>query len=233
MYRLRPSRKEKKKLLHIKWLIVFAALVVSFLIVWLAWVRPLQNESSVSSFAECKDAGNPIQESYPEVCVAKSGKRFVNPDQQQAHEQGLKDADKLVPPTNPDLLKLDIEEWGIRVPLTTTSFDLSYAYFENGTGEYLQFTYKRLVALDVCKGDIGLTIVRNQLKREPPYTASNPAPIAQLGGNYFYASTAAAPPCYDLSQPDQAAIIKDIAGNQSLTQTTTNLFSKLVALPRP
>lgn len=41
----------------------------------------LTNKIEVSSFAECKKAGYPIQESYPERCVTPDGKSFVNPDQ--------------------------------------------------------------------------------------------------------------------------------------------------------
>lgn len=37
---------------------------------------------AVTDFASCKKAADSIlQESYPEVCVTKSGQRFANPDQ--------------------------------------------------------------------------------------------------------------------------------------------------------
>ncbi len=36
--------------------------------------------SKIKSFADCQKAtGSLIQESYPEVCVTKSGQRFVQP----------------------------------------------------------------------------------------------------------------------------------------------------------
>ncbi|MGB4759117.1 MAG: hypothetical protein WBP26_03590 [Candidatus Saccharimonadales bacterium] len=38
-------------------------------------------QGGVSNFADCKDRGYPIQESYPEVCRTPSGKTFTNPDQ--------------------------------------------------------------------------------------------------------------------------------------------------------
>lgn len=38
-------------------------------------------QGGVDSFADCKDKGYPIQESYPEVCRTPSGKSFTNPDQ--------------------------------------------------------------------------------------------------------------------------------------------------------
>lgn len=37
--------------------------------------------AAVDSFESCKAAGNPIQESYPEVCAAKDGKSYPNPAQ--------------------------------------------------------------------------------------------------------------------------------------------------------
>lgn len=40
-----------------------------------------EKKQSISSFQECADAGYPVQESYPEVCVTKDGKRFPNPEQ--------------------------------------------------------------------------------------------------------------------------------------------------------
>lgn len=38
-------------------------------------------QPSINSFDECAQAGNPIQESFPEVCVTKDGKRFTKPSQ--------------------------------------------------------------------------------------------------------------------------------------------------------
>ncbi len=35
----------------------------------------------VTDFAGCQRAGNPVQESYPEVCVTPEGRRFINPSQ--------------------------------------------------------------------------------------------------------------------------------------------------------
>lgn len=52
------------------------------LIVWFAWLLSGDKPAEVSSFDECAAAGNPIQESYPEVCVTPDGTRYTNPDQQ-------------------------------------------------------------------------------------------------------------------------------------------------------
>lgn len=234
MYRLKLSRREKKKLSRMRWLIVLVALVLVVLGVWLVWIRPMQRGSGVRSYAECVAAGNPVQESYPEVCLTRDGKRFVNPAQQAAHQASLDDTADLRPPTNPGLLNLDIEEWGVRIPLTAQTFDLSYAYFDLNGEQHILFTYKRLVQKGVCTGDIGLKLTRLTLKREPPYTLTNPAPIAQLGNFYYYViypEGEAAKPCYDEKNAEQVALVKAIAGDQTLAQTTTNLAAKLVIMP--
>ena len=101
MYKLRLSRREKKKLLRLKWLIVFLVICAVGFVVWLAWVRPVQQRSSAASFEECVREGNQIQQTYPEVCMTKDGKRFVNPKQDAAHQGSLKGSDELVPPSNP------------------------------------------------------------------------------------------------------------------------------------
>jgi hypothetical protein len=50
---------------------------------WLVWNRSSSNDSSaksdnvITNFQECKDAGNPIQESFPEKCTA-NGQTFTN-----------------------------------------------------------------------------------------------------------------------------------------------------------
>lgn len=38
-------------------------------------------KDTVTSFQECVAAGNPVQESYPEVCRSKDGRSFTNPEQ--------------------------------------------------------------------------------------------------------------------------------------------------------
>lgn len=37
-----------------------------------------QSTSKIQSFQDCVDAGNPIQMSYPEVCVTADGESFTN-----------------------------------------------------------------------------------------------------------------------------------------------------------
>jgi hypothetical protein len=209
--------------------VALSLLALAFLI-WFVWMRPIQSEASIDSFEACVRAGNPIQESYPEVCLTKSGKRFVNLAQSQAHQKSLTNSDELVPPTNPALLNLDVDEWKVRIPLTIDTFDLSYSYLEDGGSESLTFTYKRLVALEACKSGIGLTLTRSTVQHTPPFSPSNPAPLAQASNYYYYASTAGSP-CYDPGNAQQAAVVKAITGDQSLTQATAGLLAKLQTLP--
>lgn len=231
MYRLRLTRREKKKLLHARWFIIFGVVCAAGFIVWLAWIRPIQRESQINSFETCVKAGNPVQMSYPEVCLTKNGKRFVNSKQDQAHQAALTNTDPLVPPTNPALLVLDIDEWGVRVPLSMETFDLSYAYIENGESEYVLFTYKRLVRMGVCKGDIGLKLTRSFVQHSPPYHSRNLAAMAQADKAYFYVENVDKP-CYDVNNAEQAALVSQIAGDQTLIQATTNLLSKLIVTPK-
>ncbi len=231
MYRLKLSRREKKKLLQARWVFILLALLVLMLVVWLAWIRPIQNESKVRSFDECVAAGNPVQETYPEVCLIKNGKRFVNPKQHDAHAASLDGQDDLIPPSDPALLILDIDEWGARIPLTINTFDLTYAYVEDGGNEFVRLTYKRLIQMDVCKGDIGITLTRSYAQHSPPYTRKRPAPTAQIDKAYFYVEYDEKP-CYDPKNAEQMNLVKTIAGDKTLTQSTMSLLTKMTAIPK-
>ena len=230
MYRLKLSRREKKELALTKWLLIALAIIGLFVVVWLAWLRPAQQAASINSFAVCKSAGNPIQESYPEVCLTKDGKRFVNPEQDAAHQESLKGTQELTPPTDPSLLYLDIKEWNVRVPLTNNTFDLTYTYLQNGLEDHIEFAYKRLINASLCTSGIGLTLNHSVTQFKPPYGPNNPAPIAHVGDYYYYLAPAGEP-CYDVSKADQVALVKKIAGDQSLTQATAALMTKLQQLP--
>jgi hypothetical protein len=230
MYKLKLSRKEKKELALSKWLLIGLALLGIFVVVWLAWIRPAQHEANIDSFDTCKAAGNAIQESYPEVCLTKDGKRFVNPTQQKAHNEHIEGQDKLVPPTDSAKLYLTIDEWGVRVPLTTETFDLIYTYIDDGGPVRSTFTFRRLLQADFCKSDAGVTMTRSNFKSQPPYSATNPEPAAKVGEYYYYVAYAGSP-CYDPENTGQVALVKQIAGEQSLTQAIGELLKKLEAEP--
>lgn len=229
-YKLRLTRKEAKEIAYAKLGIIAAAVLGLGAVVWLAWVRPIQKMADISSFATCKAAGNQIQETYPEVCLTSDGKRFANPDQTKAHEASLKNDGPLLPPTDPALLKLDVDEWKVEVPLDNNTFDLIYTYFNDNGIERLTFTFKRLVNAGICKSDIGLTLSRSTVLNLAPYTPAMPAPTAHVGDYYFYPAFAGSP-CYDPTKADQAALVNKIAGGQTLTQTVETLLGKLKSMP--
>ncbi len=230
MYKLKLTRREKKELAWGKWIVSIVGVLGLAAVVWLAWLRPANEAALITSFSTCKAAGYRIQESYPEVCFTSDGKRFVEPVQDKAHQASLTGNNEPVMPTDPSLLYLNIDEWGVRLPLDEHTFDLTYIYAEDGLNDRVKFTYKRLINLDACPGDVGVTLSRLVTKREPPYTADNPAPLLTIGLYYYYVTFAAAP-CYDTKNEAQVAVVKKIAGEQSLSQVTAALFGKLEPTP--
>lgn len=72
---------EKKELAISKILLVVLAVIGLAVVVWFAWIRPERQKVDVNSFDECVAAGNPVQESFPEVCVTPTGQRFTNLEQ--------------------------------------------------------------------------------------------------------------------------------------------------------
>lgn len=61
-------------------LIAFIVVAIVGVAVYAIWMGK-DKASSISSFAECVAAGNPVMESYPEQCAA-NGKTWTNPEQQ-------------------------------------------------------------------------------------------------------------------------------------------------------
>lgn len=228
MYKLKLSRREKRELALSKWLLVILAVIGVAITIWLAWIRPAQQNAAIDSFEECKVAGNMIQESYPEVCLTKDGKRFVNPEQAQAREQSQAESQRIMPPADTSALYLDIKEWGIQVPLTAKTFDLTYAYLEDGLQDRVTFTFKRLVQAGICAGDAGVTLTRNTAKNQPPYNVSNPEPVAQVG-NYYYYIAYAGSPCYDTENAEANALVAQIVTDKSLAQTIGELLMGIKA----
>jgi hypothetical protein len=76
------NEKEKKELALTEIVLIILAIIGLAAMVWFAWIRPNEAKSSdINSYKACAEAGNPIQDSYPSVCVTSDGKRFVNPDE--------------------------------------------------------------------------------------------------------------------------------------------------------
>lgn len=77
-------------------------------------VFQLQQKQEISSFAECKNnKDSVIQESYPEVCVTKSGKHFTNPDQSVEPQVELPNSWKSYSNTRYNYRVLYPKEWEI------------------------------------------------------------------------------------------------------------------------
>lgn len=70
IYKMKKIRRNQYGIIH---LIILVFIVVVAVAVFL-WVKHHRN---IDSFETCTKSGNPVQLSYPEVCVTKDGKRFI------------------------------------------------------------------------------------------------------------------------------------------------------------
>ena len=71
-------------------MLLWSLAVAGLVVIAVAAVVLLKNQaaSKVDSFAACKDAGGAVTESYPEQCMSKDGRLFVNPDQLSTTAEG-------------------------------------------------------------------------------------------------------------------------------------------------
>lgn len=86
------------------------------------YVYQRQNKSMITTFEECKAAGNPIMESYPEQCSV-DGKTYTNPNQQL--DKAVTDSTDET--TQPKQKYLEVKELDIKLPLDA---EISGAYYE-------------------------------------------------------------------------------------------------------
>ncbi|HEU4914520.1 MAG TPA: hypothetical protein VFT16_03915 [Candidatus Saccharimonadales bacterium] len=75
------NEKEKKELALTEIVLIILAVIGLAAMVWFAWLKPGNQESAIDSYETCAQAGNPIQDSYPSVCVTPEGARFTNPNE--------------------------------------------------------------------------------------------------------------------------------------------------------
>jgi flagellar basal body-associated protein FliL len=75
------NEKEKRELALTEIVLIILAVIGLAAMVWFAWIKPSNENSKINSYEACAKAGNPIQDSYPSVCVTSDGKRFSNPDE--------------------------------------------------------------------------------------------------------------------------------------------------------
>jgi hypothetical protein len=171
------NAKEKRDLKLSEIVLVTLGGVCLLVVVWLAWLRPGAESGLASSFADCVKAGNPVQTSYPEVCVTPEGQRFSNPEQ--------------------SVQRVKIHEWhaGLQVA------DVTDAYYSfNGTANTATLSTihldNTLMEIAGCKSGLHpLTVV--QIKpgdtnpaTEAPWTeAQLQAAGAKVGGYYYVLSS--------------------------------------------
>lgn len=207
------NSRERRELAFSKLFLIVLAVIGLGLVVYFAWIRPGGQPQSVNSFAECRDAGYPIQESYPEVCVTEKGERFVNPDQKvqttpQPETSQSTDATQQITANDGYLV---IDEWAVRLPLTADNSDIVYRYVKDDSFEGVYFTYERLREVGVCKEDAGVALSRKLTENQPPYSVGNQQSFKKVG-NYFYYRGYGNAPCYDPESQSQAKLVNQING---------------------
>jgi hypothetical protein len=124
----------------------------------------------IKTFDDCKKAaGSKVQESYPEVCLTKNGKRFI-------YQQYL-----------------SIEEWRIKIPLSANIGDSYYSLpkISSGNYEYLNLRVHSLDTEPDCKNgeDSVGTIVKTTFSTYQNAINAPSPPITKGGvtiGNYYY-----------------------------------------------
>ncbi len=207
------NSKEKRELAVSEIALVVVAVVGLAVIAWLAWFRPA-HKAPINSYATCVSAGNPVQQTYPEVCVG-SGKRFVNPEQKNA-----------TPPAR-EQRYLAINEWNIRIPLDKDTADLTYTYDKNDTYEGIFFDFKRLQDANICKAGVGVALTRATTENQPPYTIDNPSVFKKIGSYYYYRSYGSSP-CFDTNDATQMQLVQQI-NNGNLQDAVTGVLQNLEA----
>lgn len=210
------NNKEKRELAISEIALVALGLVGLAVVIWLAWLRP-EHKAKVTSYAACVSAGNPVQESYPEVCVAKDGTRFVNPEQKVAN------------PPQSEQKYLNITQWNVRIPLTAATADLTYTYDKNDTYDGAFFGFRRLADAGVCVSGVGVALTRTTTANQAPYTIDNPAVFKKVGGYYYYESFGGAP-CYDPNDAKAVKLVNQINGGD-LKEAVTGALQNLESAP--
>ncbi len=124
---------------------------------------------------------------------------------------------------------MDIKEWGVRVPVNKTDNDddMTYSYKKTDIGEYVYFTFQRLIDHGICKTDIGVAMSRSTEKTSPPYSIDNPEQIAHVAG-YYYSTSYGGSYCYDSENPVETAFYKS---TNITSLTVTDALKKLEPIP--
>ncbi|HSW66387.1 MAG TPA: hypothetical protein VLI54_04600 [Bacillota bacterium] len=210
------NSKEKRELAVSEIALVVLAVIGLAVVAWLAWFRPA-HKAPISSYADCVSGGNPVQQTYPEICVSGS-KRFVNPEQKNATP----------PPKKQQYLA--ISQWGVSVPLTDQTADLTYTYDKNDTYEGVFFGFKRLQDANICKSGVGVALTRTATENQPPYTVDNPSVFKKIGSYYYYRSYGGSD-CFDASSAAQMQVVQQI-NDGNLRDAVSGVLQNLQVTPQ-
>jgi hypothetical protein len=126
--------------------------------------------SAVKDFEACKKAaGSMMQETYPEVCVTKDGKRFTDPSQ--------------------SLNYLVIKEWKVKIPLGANIID-AYYYISPDLPSAAYLSLGSLKNTDCRASSTSLAgisrIVSTEINESTGRTVISEHPDAVKVGDYYY-----------------------------------------------
>jgi hypothetical protein len=159
-------------------LLVFIVIALLAGVGWYVWDQNKKEDaksstSNITSFAECKAAGNPIAESYPEQCSA-GGKTYTNPDQKVEEPQKK--------------TYLEVPELGVKIKLTAEIEGLYYDHEkENPTAAYLSI--ESLRGTDCSAEDTSpsaLVKVSESETKPGAFYARVPSIGKKIGSHYYF-----------------------------------------------
>lgn len=91
-----------------------------------SWRSGSEKEKSISSFAECVAAGNPVMESFPEQCAA-NGQTFTNTEWEPPLPEGPRE--------------LVVSDWGVKMTLSDPISDAHYGVTQTSSNTIWLSTY--------------------------------------------------------------------------------------------
>ncbi len=194
--------------------LLVAVVIIVGLIGWYIWHRHDQN-SDISSYADCVKAGYPIQETYPSACKAKS-KSFKNPNDQLG---GI----CVVGAGGPcNANSLGIKKWRLQLGLTSKIGD-AYYEFEQNEPDTLFLSTKNLKELaKKISCSYGLRGVEYQRSQNPNDNNNPKKESIKIGEYYYFEPLRILPACAIQTSPESQRA-GDIlqALKQSFAQSTS------------
>lgn len=74
---MNQSDRRKLRISELSLIVIAAVGVIA--VTWFAWAQPSRQRTATGSYTACVQAGNPVLDSYPSVCVDKQGHHYTNP----------------------------------------------------------------------------------------------------------------------------------------------------------